>query len=223
MDVIASQITSLTIVYSTFYQDADQRKHKSSTSLAFVRGLHRGLVNSPHKGPATWEMFPFDDVTMSIISEYMSLIKFMSTTCDTAIWWTLITLRLQEYTTHCRLYFIAFFNQIFKQYVFMGHIDNTSALMQVMACCIQWLHNERDGISNHWRFDCVLNCLFRCRSKRTSKLLITGLWERNPSGFRSQRASNVENVSNMMMSSCEPILAKLKSMMWFDVIEATMK
>ena len=39
---IASQITSLTIVYSTVYSDADQRKHQSSTSLAFVRGIHRG-------------------------------------------------------------------------------------------------------------------------------------------------------------------------------------
>ena len=38
---IASQITSLTIVYSTVYSDADQRKHQSSASLAFVRGLHR--------------------------------------------------------------------------------------------------------------------------------------------------------------------------------------
>ena len=38
MDAIASQITSLTIVYSTIYSDADQRKHQSSASLAFVRG-----------------------------------------------------------------------------------------------------------------------------------------------------------------------------------------
>ena len=41
MDEIASQITSLTIVYSTVYSDADQRKHQSSASLAFVRGIHR--------------------------------------------------------------------------------------------------------------------------------------------------------------------------------------
>ena len=41
MDTVASQITSLTIVYSTVYSDADQRKHQSSASLAFVRGIHR--------------------------------------------------------------------------------------------------------------------------------------------------------------------------------------
>ena len=39
MGAIASQITSLTIVYSTVYSDADERKHQSSVSLAFVRGI----------------------------------------------------------------------------------------------------------------------------------------------------------------------------------------
>ena len=64
MGAIASQITSLTIVYSTVYSDAEQRKHQSSTSLAFVRGTHREPVNSPHKWPVTRKMFPFDDVIM---------------------------------------------------------------------------------------------------------------------------------------------------------------
>ena len=62
MGAIASQITSLTIVYSTVYSDADQRKHQSSASLAFVRRIHRGPVNSLHKWPVTRKMFPFDDV-----------------------------------------------------------------------------------------------------------------------------------------------------------------
>ena len=60
MGAIPSQITSLTIVYSTVYSDADQRKHQSSASLAY-----RGPVNSPHKWPLTRKMFPFDDVIMS--------------------------------------------------------------------------------------------------------------------------------------------------------------
>ena len=66
MSAMASQITSLTIVYSTVYSDADQRKHQSSASLAFVRGIHRAPVNSPHKWPVTRKMFPFDDVIMLI-------------------------------------------------------------------------------------------------------------------------------------------------------------
>ena len=67
MGTIASQITSLTIVYSTVYSRADQRKHQTSASLAFVRGIHRGPVNSPHKWPVTRKMFPFDDVIMILM------------------------------------------------------------------------------------------------------------------------------------------------------------
>ena len=64
MGAMASQITSHAILYSTVYSDADQRKHQSSASLAFVRGIHRGPVNSPHKWPVTRKMSPFDDVIM---------------------------------------------------------------------------------------------------------------------------------------------------------------
>ena len=39
---------------------------------------------------------------------------------------------------------------------------------------LQWRHNEHDSISNHQPHDCLLNCLFRCRSKKTSKLRATG-------------------------------------------------
>ena len=57
--------TSLTTVYSTVYSCADQRRHKNSVSLAFVRGIHRRPVNSPHtKGPVTRKIFPFNDVIM---------------------------------------------------------------------------------------------------------------------------------------------------------------
>ena len=65
MGTTASQITSLTIVYLTVYSGTDQRKHQNSASLAFVRGFHRWPVISPHKGPVTRKLFPFDDVIMS--------------------------------------------------------------------------------------------------------------------------------------------------------------
>ena len=70
MFAIASQITNITIGYSTVYSDADQRKHQSSASLAFVRGIHRWPVNSPHKWPVTRKMFPFDDVIMKRPKHY---------------------------------------------------------------------------------------------------------------------------------------------------------
>ena len=62
MDTMASQITSFTIIYSTVYSDANQ----SSASLAFVRGIHRWPVNSPHKGPVTRKVLSFDDVIMAL-------------------------------------------------------------------------------------------------------------------------------------------------------------
>ena len=72
MSTTASKITSLTIVYSTFYSGVDQRKHRISASLAFVWGIHRWPVNSPHKWPVTRKMFPFDDV---IMVEYANLMR----------------------------------------------------------------------------------------------------------------------------------------------------
>ena len=71
---MASQITSLTTVYSTVYSGADQRKRQSSASLAFVRGIHRWPVNSPHKGPVTRNMFPFDDVIRVIARVALKLL-----------------------------------------------------------------------------------------------------------------------------------------------------
>ena len=60
MSALASQITSLTIIYSTTYPGADERKYHSSASLAFVRRIYRWPVN--YKGPVTRKMFPSDDV-----------------------------------------------------------------------------------------------------------------------------------------------------------------
>ena len=65
MGAMASHITSLTIVHSTIYTDADQRKYQSSASLAFARGIHRRPVNSPRQRPVTRKMFSFDDVIMA--------------------------------------------------------------------------------------------------------------------------------------------------------------
>ena len=65
MSAMASQITGVSMVCSTVCSGAHQRKHQSFASLAFVGGIRRLPVNSPHKGPATRKMVPFDDVIMS--------------------------------------------------------------------------------------------------------------------------------------------------------------
>ena len=68
---------------------------------------------------------------------------------------------------------------------------------KLRMCPLQWRHNEHDGVSNHQSYDCLLNRLFRRRSKKTSKLRLTGLCEGNSPVIRefpAQKASNAENV-----------------------------
>ena len=127
MGSIASQITSIMVVYSTVYSDADQRKYQSSASLAFVWGIYRRPVNSPHKWAVTRKVFAFDDVIMKI-------------------------------------------------------------------ACVPKMHHcgsVRQSVS-------LLSRLFGCRSKKTSKLRVTGLCAGNSPGtgeFPAQMASYAENVS----------------------------
>ena len=77
MGTMAFQITSLMIVYSIIYSRSDHRKHQSSASLAFVRGIHQGPVNSLHKGPVTRKMFSFDDVIMRPVMIHWAAIQYV--------------------------------------------------------------------------------------------------------------------------------------------------
>ena len=163
MNAMASQITTVSIVCSTVCSGADQRKYQSSVSLTSVRGIHRWLVNSPHKGPVTWKMFPFDDIM------YARVICFSYGSSHIHI------LQLIE-----TLHFM---------YNLLGGAQIT----------LLWRHNGRGSISNRQPHDCLLNRLFRRRSKKTSKLCVTGLCVGNSPGtveFPAQMASNAENVAN---------------------------
>ena len=71
-------------------------------------------------------------------------------------------------------------------------------LDMMSSVLLQWRHNGRDSVSNHQPHDCLINRLFRRRSKKTSKLRVTGLCAWNSPGtgeFPAQMASNAENVS----------------------------
>ena len=85
------------------------------------------------------------------------------------------------------------------------HNNKMSWLSYIKKCStfqrlsLRWRHNWRDGISNHQPHYCLLNRLFRCRSKKISKLRVTGLCVGNSlvtGEFSAQRASNAENVSS---------------------------
>ena len=66
MSAVTSQITSVSIICSAVGSDADQRKHQSSASLAFVWGIHWWPMNFSYKRAVTRKMFPFDHVIMKI-------------------------------------------------------------------------------------------------------------------------------------------------------------
>ena len=174
MGAIASQITSLTIVYSTVYSDAYQRKHQSSASLGFVWGIHWGPVNSQHK----LEMFPFDDVIMAThrSSNELQWLGWM------------IGYRIGRSINDHR-----------EDMPYYGRYDRMPKHIPTgKYITLRWRHNGRDSVSNHQPYDCLLNRLFRRRSKKTSKLCVTGLcaWNSPRTGeFPAQMASNAENVS----------------------------
>ena len=171
ISAIASHITSLAIVYSAFYSGADQRKHQNSASLAFVRGIHRWQVNSPHKGLVTRKMFPFDDVIMHFWCQ--------TTKCSKPCF-LIEPLQQEGICEHGWMWI--------ETAVVINRFDEMKA------------SHYRDVImsviSNHRRLDCLLNRLFKHRSKKTLKLRVTGLCEGNSpvtDEFPAQRPSNAEN------------------------------
>ena len=149
MGAIASQITSLTIVYSTVYTDADQRRRQSSASLAFVRGILRGPVNSPHKWPVTRKMFPFDDVIMITPAYHIqiSICIWIVKVYFCILWvhdalWIYITVFVLRYCTY-KCYQI-------RIYIFLGKTFCLLSYDQVrcvgVARYLQW----HQRLSNHF-------------------------------------------------------------------------
>ena len=77
-DVIMNAMSPASRLFiQPFVQGADQRKHQSSSSLAFVRGIHQWPVNFPHKGPVTRKMFPFDDVIMFHAQDWQRVVAII--------------------------------------------------------------------------------------------------------------------------------------------------
>ena len=85
-----------------------------------------------------------------------------------------------------------------KDFWFSYHVNLTNPASVYVNLTLQWRQNEHDGVSNHQPHDCLLNLSFRHRSKKTSKIHVTGLCQGNSpvtGEFSAQRASNAENVS----------------------------
>ena len=106
--------------------------------------------------------------------------------------------------SHCVLQNIYWGSKCCKYHTWSAAIFRENQLSTLKRpCCLsslslQWRHNGRDSVWNHQPYDCLLNRLFRRRSKKTSKLRVTGLCAGNWPGtgeFPAQMASNAENVS----------------------------
>ena len=155
------------------------RRRSKKTSKLRVTGLcvgnSPGPVNSPHKWPVTRKMFPFDDVIMTIIFQ-------VSGSSSTG------------YDVYTEFGLPGFwFN--FTAHIGRGSTDIPTPMYRY---ALRWRHNGRDSVSNHQPHHCLLNRLFRRRSKKTSKLRVTGLCVGNSPGtgeFPARMASNAENVS----------------------------
>ena len=112
-------------------------------------------------------------------------------------------------TTHCYIcYFLCYRTAFVKTAArcfgrrclvsWLLSASQTAQAKEVRPKALQWRHNERESVSNHQSGDCLLNRLFRRRSKKTSKLRVTGLCAGNSPGtgeFSAQMASNAEGVS----------------------------
>ena len=108
------------------------------------------------------------------------------------------TTRLRDYfKLICKVCMVFFVENI--------EIDNIKMKVSYNSGSLLWHHNEHDGVSNHQPHDCLLNRVFRRGSKKTSKVRVTGLCALNSSvtgEFPAQRASNAENASIFLTSSC---------------------
>ena len=139
MGTMASQITSLTSIYSTVYSGADERKHQSSASLAFVRGIHRGPVNSPHKWPVTRKCFHL--MTSSCNSRKTAIARPLGR--DLAAFqafeiWTKFCFRIYCPVCNIVLYCTAVYREsivsINIAYIPHSYFAGTRAIMRYAAC-----------------------------------------------------------------------------------------
>ena len=133
MGAMASQITSLAVVYSTVYSDPDQRRHRSSASLAFVQGIQRGPVNSPHKGPVTRIRFPFDDVIMIRIPLNCVAVKFIWM-INCAVLKVKVLQYRHEMCTWLSLCCVAMFFFFNFPYILQGYFTGTGSIIWSLEC-----------------------------------------------------------------------------------------
>ena len=140
MGGMPSQIIRATIVYSTVYSGADQRKYQSSASLAYMRGIHRWLVKSRHKCPVTQKCFHWMTSSCICGNQMLHIICYFLSVLFSIQFYTIPTIfRFRgemSWSVWFRLFFI-----------------HPSALHSAvcLSVSLQWCHNERGSVSNYQR------------------------------------------------------------------------
>ena len=173
---MASQITSLTIIYSTVYSGTDLRKHQSSASLAFVQGIHRGPVNSPHKWPVTRKCFHLMTSSWSVYlqSRYQPWLVMLITKHQVEFSSARLTCfcLARKFDGQCR--------NIFGCHAIGCRISpnktkqsTTKCLKTLRDTLIKVASHDRHGVSNNRQLECLVNSLFRPTAKGTPKIRIT--------------------------------------------------
>ena len=128
----------------------------------------------------------------SFLCKWLSVVHLGIPCCDRFCTLTLISIVNYHDTryfshTETKYIYITITKTIIAYY--MGYI---------VLAPLRWRHNDHAGVSNHQPHGCLLNRLFRRKSKKTSKLRVTGLCAGNSPGtgvFPAQMASYAENVS----------------------------
>ena len=146
MGTMVFQIPGVSIVCSTVCSGADQRKYQSSAPLAFVRWIHQCPVDSPHKGPVTRKMFPFDDVIMP-----HTVIVFTH-----ALLW-------KHNERHLQIPVYMPENWMNAKYFQVISLRNLVPL--------QWRYNERNGVSSLRRLGCLFLMFVQAHIKENMKAL----------------------------------------------------
>ena len=174
MDAMAAQITGISIVCSTVCSGAHQIKHQSSVFLASVRGIHRSLVDSPHKGPVTRKMTSSWKKTLLRPhgdQEHRQKVSIPNYCIMSDLFWKLsenpfkrasITMLPNEQTDDERQTNQQHWEHSLRRYDEWIPNRITQHYSDV--------HDGHDGVSNHQPHLCLLNRLFRrspCQTRRT--------------------------------------------------------
>ena len=191
LSVMAYEITGAWTVSSNVCGGANQRKHQSSTSLAIVRRTHRRWREDYyHKMPVMRKMFPFDDVIVlmghkassrgQVLVSHLKIVHHMMRDMTGAILFPnrYVMYRFQRFMLSRRCFVVA------KASVITGNWTTT----------LQWRHNDHDSVSNHQPHGYLLNRLFGRRSKKTSKLRVTGLCAGNSPGPVTRKMFPLDDV-----------------------------